>query len=218
MSKTTAVAIAGICVLLFAIGGFINLPKPIGKSSFTPNESSEDTSSTPEETTPSPPNSAPAPSDPSSIVEAQQAELIERYGGHRVRHSRRIAAKIVTLNQRIAAADGDTNLRMRIISLMERDPSTLNPSDFDFEGTQAQEVTRVSSETLAQLQENPLPLQQILLIRDSLNRAELSETEYAERFTQLSKNIPEALIGITEESRSLEEAERHVEKLIKAIE
>jgi hypothetical protein len=50
-----------------------------------------------------------------------------------------------------------------------------------------------------------------------LNRTELSETEYAERFTQLSKNIPEALIGITEKSRSLEEAERHVEKLIKAI-
>lgn len=215
MSKTTAAAIAGICVLLFAIGSFINLPKPIGKSSFTPNESSEDTSSTPEETTPSPPNSAP---DPSSIVEAQQAELIERYGEHRVRHSRRIAAKIVTLNQRISAADGDTNLRMRIISLMERDPSTLNPSDFDFEEIQPQEVTRVSSETLAQLQENPLPLQQILLIRDSLNRAELSETEYAERFTQLSKNIPEALIGITEKSRSLEDAENHIERLSKAME
>lgn len=182
------------------------LKVPIGKNLSKPNPASEETQSTGE---------GAAPTSPTSIVEA---ELIERFGEHRVRHSRRIATKIVSLNQRIAETDGETNLRMRIIKLMEeRDPSTLNPSDFDFEELNPQEVTKVDSGTLDQLKENPLPLQQILLIRDARNRDAITETEFRELFTQLSKEIPKGLSGIGDNSTSLEDAEKHIEKLVNAI-
>ncbi|MEP2775510.1 MAG: hypothetical protein ABJQ29_03935 [Luteolibacter sp.] len=215
MNTKTAAAIAAIFVLLIAFGSLTYIRSLSDHSPDVPATkgvvTSLETTATDKKPTTTPPASDPVSSNSSTT----EAEIIERYGKHRVRLSRRISSRIVTLNQRIA--ETGENAKTHIISLMERDPSELNPSDFDFPESY-DEVARPSPEDLERLEQKPLPLQEMLLAGDARARGVLSESEYLSVLAITSKYVPETMVGIdTKNTTSLEKAEKHVEKLIKAL-
>jgi hypothetical protein len=221
-TTVATIAVAGLLAALLITGLIMSRQHPTDQSTEPPANISE-TSPTASPATSG--ASTPTASDHSSpstdpgftSATSSEKKLIASYGEHRVRQSRRIATKILALNQHIAESGGENNAKLHIARLLERDPSTLNPSDLDLPENDSP-LPRPSVEELTTLSENPLPLQENLLAADASSRGILTEEQFQSILAYTSKHIPTTMLGTGNNSLSLEASEKHIEKLTKAME